>query len=97
MALKVTNVYELKYYKDYLEKYKNLYDEDVNNLIDTIKLSAIYWQGEDGNNFRDNLYSLIGSDIECISNEMNAEIEYLSRLIAVLENAQEQIKNRLNE
>ena len=96
MALKVTNVNELKYYKDYLEKYKNLYDDDIDNLIDTIKLSAIYWQGEDGNNFRENLYSLIGSNLQCISNEMNAEIEYLSRLIAVLENAQEQIKNRLN-
>lgn len=96
MALKVTNISDLKYYKDQLTKTKVSYDESIDKLIDTIKLSAIYWQGEDGNNFRENLYSLVGSDLKCISKEMNAEIDYLNKLIIVLENAQEQIKSRLN-
>jgi hypothetical protein len=96
MALRVTNINELKSYKDYLVKYKNAYDETIDRLVDSIKLSAIYWQGEDGSNFRDKLYSLIGTNLNSVSNEINAEIEYLDKLILVLENAQEQIKHRLN-
>ena len=96
MALKVTNLNELKYYKDSLAKCQNSYEETIDRLIDSIKLSAIYWQGEDGNEFRDKLYSLIGSNLNSVSTEMNAEIEYLEKLIVVLENAQEQIKHRLN-
>lgn len=96
MALKITNISDLKYYKGQIEKAKIEYDETIKNLMDTIKLSAIYWQGEDGNTFRDNLYSLIGIDLNTISKEMNAEIDYLNRYITILENAQEQIKSRLN-
>ena len=96
MALKVTNINELKYYKDSLAKCHNSYEDTIDKLVDTIKLSAIYWQGEDGNEFRDKLYSLIGSNLNSVSTEMNAEIEYLDKLVLVLENAQEQIKNRLN-
>ena len=96
MALKVTNLSEIKDYESYLEKCKIAYEDVLDRLLDTIKFSAIYWQGEEGNNFRDNLYSLIGIDLNCISTEMKAEIEYLNKLIMVLENAQEQIRNRLN-
>ena len=96
MALKVTNVNELSYYKDHLEKNKVAYDDTIDKMLDAIKLSAIYWQGEEANQFREKLYSLIGVDLNCISTEMKAEIEYLNKLVAVLENAQEQIKSRLN-
>lgn len=96
MALKTTNVNELKYYKSQLEKTKTLYEESIDGLTDTVKVTALYWQGIDGNNFRSNLYSLIGNDLSCITKELTAEIEYLNKLIIVLENAQEQIKSRLN-
>lgn len=96
MALKLTNINELKSYKTKIEKSKLEYDETIKHLMDTIKLSAIYWQGEEGNLFRDNLYSLVGVDLNVISNEMKAEIDYLNRLITILENAQEQIKSRIN-
>ena len=96
MALKVTNINELKYYKTQIEKARNAYDETIKGLTDSIKMTAVYWQGFDGDQFRSNLYSLIGKDLNCISKEMTAEIEYINKLIAVLENAQEQIKSRLN-
>ncbi len=96
MALKTTNVNELKYYKSQLEKTRKLYEDTIDSLIDTVKMSAIYWQGFDGNDFRLKVYGFIGKDLNCISKEINAEIEYLNKLIIVLENAQEQIKNRLN-
>ena len=96
MALKLTNINELKSYKTKIEKSKLEYDETIKHVMDTIKLSAIYWQGEEGNLFRDNLYSLVGVDLNVISNEMKAEIDYLNRLITILENAQEQIKSRIN-
>ena len=96
MALKTTNVNELKYYKSQLEKTKTLYEESIDGLTDTVKVTALYWQGIDGNNFRSYLYSLIGNDLSCITKELTAEIEYLNKLIIVLENAQEQIKSRLN-
>ena len=96
MALKTTNVNELKYYKSQLEKTKQLYEDTLDGLIDSVKMSAIYWQGLDGNNFRSKVYGLIGKDLNCISKEITAEIEYLNKLIIVLENAQEQIKSRLN-
>ena len=96
MALKITNVNELKYYKDGLIKCQNTYEEITNKIIDAIKLSAIYWQGEDGNEFREKLFSLIKSNKSIYFTELDAEIEYVNKLIIVLENAQEQIKNRLN-
>ena len=96
MALKITDLAELKYYKIQLERTKASYDEVINNLYKTIKNSALYWQGEDGNIFRRKIYSLLKYELLCISKEMNAEIEYLGKIILVLENAQEQIKNRLN-
>ena len=79
MALKVTNVNELRYYKDGLSKYKEMYNETIDRLIDSIKLSAIYWQGQEGNELRDKLYSLIGTNLGCVSTEINAEIEYIIR------------------
>lgn len=96
MALKITDIAELKYYKVELERTKAAYDEVISNLLNTIKASALYWQGEDGNILRERLYLLIKYELQCVSKEINAEALYLGKIIAVLENAQEQIKNRLN-
>ena len=96
MALKVTDIGDLKRYKLQLDKINTSYDEVINNLLRTIKTSSLYWQGEDGDLFREKLYSLITYELKCISREINAESEYLGKIVLVLENAQEQIKNRLN-
>ena len=96
MALGYTNIEELKSYKEELVKTKDVYDDTIDNLMDVVKMSAIYWQGIEGNLFRAKLYGLIGADLNSISSEMKAEIEYINKLIIVLENAQEQIKSRLN-
>lgn len=96
MALGAVNIEQLKAYKDELLKTKKMYDESISSLMDVVKLSAIYWQGIEGNLFRAKLYGLIGADLNCVSSEMNAEIEYINKIILVFENAQEQIKSRLN-
>lgn len=96
MALKVTDIGELKYYKMQLKRTKDSYDDVIRNIMSTIKNSSLYWQGEEGENFRSNLYSLVSRDLNCISKEINAEVEYLGKIVNVLENAQEQIKNRMN-
>ena len=96
MALKVTDLGEIKYYKVQLERTKNAYDEVINNLLKTIKDSELYWQGEDGNLMRSKLYSLISNELRCISKEINAEADYLGKIILVLEEAQEQVKGSLN-
>ena len=96
MALQTLNINELKYRKDRLSSFKDNYDEVLNNLLDEVKMIAFYWQGSNSNNLRTELYKLIGKDLNNISNEINAEVEYLKKLILVLENADEQIKNRLN-
>lgn len=96
MALTVTNINELRNYKSQIEKTMNSYNDKIKELTDTVKNTSLYWQGEDGEVFRTNLYSLIDNDLNCISKEMAAELEYLKKLIIVLENAQEQVKSRLN-
>ena len=96
MALGAVNIEELRSYRDELLKTKEVYDDTINSLMDVVKLSAIYWQGIEGSLFRAKLYGLIGADLNSISSEMNAEIEYINKIIMVFENAQDQIKSRLN-
>ena len=96
MALKVTDIGELKYYRVQLSRSYESYDYVIKNILDSIKDSALYWQGEDGEVFRERLYSLVSHDLNCISKEIKAEADYLGKIITVLENAQEQVKNRLN-
>ena len=96
MALQTINLSELKYRQDRLTSLKDSYDETLNNLMDEVKMIAFYWQGNDSSLLRNELYKLIGTDLNNISNEIEAEIDYIKRLILVLENANDQIKNRLN-
>ena len=96
MALQVVNVDELKQHKEKINNYKNAYDSKLRELLDLIRSISIYWQGVESDNFRNELYSIIRSNFNIVSVEMNAEVEYLNKLILVLENAQEQIKNKLN-
>ena len=96
MALQIINIQELKNGQEKLSILKENYDETIKKLLDEVKMIELYWQGNSSNNLRNELNKLIGTDLNNISNEINAEVEYLKRLILVLENADEQIKNRLN-
>ena len=96
MALKITNIDDIKNYKSELEKDKAAYDDVINKLTNIIKTSAAYWQGEDGDAFRERLYGFIANELNIISKEIGAEINYLGKVILVLENAREQIKSRVN-
>ena len=96
MALRISNIDDIKYCREELEKDRRRYDEVINKLINTIKMSAVYWQGEEGDQFREELYSLIMNELRVISKEINAESNYLRKVIIVLENARNQIKSRLN-
>lgn len=96
MALQTININELKYHQDKLSSLKDSYDETLRKLLDEVKMIALYWQGNDSATLRNDLYKLIGSDLNIISSEIEAEVEYINKLILVLENASEQIKNRLN-
>ena len=96
MALHITNINELNNYNVELVEAKKDYDETINNLLLSIKETEDYWQGEDGDNFREQIYGVINKDLKAISKEFEAEIIYIKKLQMVLENAQEQIKSRLN-
>ena len=97
MALTITNIDELRNYKNQIEKTKISYDSPLAiSATEIFKENEDYYYHKDGEVFRTNLYSLIDNDLKCISKEMSAELEYLKKLIIVLENAQEQVKSRLN-
>lgn len=96
MALHITNINELNNYNVELIEAKKSYDETIKKLLLSIKQTEDYWQGEEGNSFREQIYNVINKDLTAISNEFEAEIFYIKKLQQVLENAQEQIKNRLN-
>lgn len=96
MALKIANIDNLKNYRNQLDKVKVSYDETINKLLKTIKMSSLYWKGEDGDIFREKLYTLITQDLKCISKEIKAEADYINKIVIVLENTREQVKSRLN-
>lgn len=96
MAVQVTNINELKNSEITITNAKVSYDEALKKLSDAIKITEFSWQGEDGMKFREDLMALINNDLKDVSEEMNSEINYLKKIHTILENAQEQVKNRLN-
>lgn len=96
MALKIANIDNLKQYKNQLDKVKISYDETINKLLKTVEMSSLYWKGEDGDMFREKLYSLITQDLRCISKEIKAEADYINMIVMILEHTREQVKSRLN-
>ena len=96
MAFREINLNELDEYYKQIQKYSTEYNECLEELINTIRMTAVYWRGEEGDTFRDKIYTLVGSSFDGVSKEMNVEMEYIKRLKVVLESAQEQIKNRIN-
>lgn len=97
MALQITNINELKVAKDNIKDAKESFDSTITVLKDNINSIQSYWQGEDAFNFQNKVISIIDNDLALELEEMAFEIKYLDRIISVLDNAQEEVKKRLND
>ena len=96
MSLQITNINNIKESSSLIVNAKNSYDTALKELVNAVKSTELSWTGEDAYNFRQEVYNIIVKELYSISDEMNIEATYLKRLTYVLENAQEQVKNRLN-
>ena len=96
MSLTVTNIESIKNSKDKIISAKKSYDETLKILSHTIKFTEFSWQGKNADDFRTAVNNLIQGDLESVSKELEVEINYLTKLSTVLENAEEQVKQRLN-
>ena len=97
MALQITNVNELKNAKTLIETSKKSYDESLDSLRNAIIEIQNYWQGEDSIEYQDKVLNLVNRELSHESTELEFEVKYLNRIITVLDNAQDQIKKRLND
>ena len=96
MALQVTNLDVMKKSEIDITEAKNSFDETTNNLRKSIKTMELYWNDRDGYELREKMLGFIDSNIKNISEEMENEIKYIKKVYMILENVQEQVKNRLN-
>lgn len=96
MSLTVTNIESLKSASARIKAVKKSYDDTLKVLTDTIKITEFSWQGKNADDFRSEVNKLISEDIESVSKELEVEINYLTKVSAVLENAEDQVKKRLN-
>ena len=95
MSLQITNIEELKNSKVQITKEKELYQDTILDLENAIKETNITWNGNESDDFREKTLTLVDK-LKKVEDEMTYEINYLDKIIAVLENAQEQVKNKLN-
>ena len=96
MALKITNLDALKTYEAKIKSAKAEYDQALKKLKSAVMSTEDSWDDRDGYDFRDKLIKLINTDLKIVSDEMNFEVQYLKKSSAVLENTQQEVKNRLN-
>ncbi len=95
MSLQITNIEELKNSKIQIAKEKELYQDTLLDLENAIKETQITWNGNESDDFREKTLAIVNK-LKNVENEMTYEVNYLDKIIVVLENAQEQVKNRLN-
>ena len=96
MSLTITNIENVKNAKEKIKSAKKSYDESLKLLSHTVKFTEFSWQGKNADDFRTEVNKLINGDLENVSKELEVEINYLTKLSTVLENAEEQVKQRLN-
>ncbi len=96
MALTIVNLDEIKKAELEISDAKTNYDDSLKLLKDTINNTINFWQGEDADLYRERVNHLIDNELSNASYEMEYEKAYLNKVSTVLENAQEQVKNRLN-
>lgn len=96
MALQIANIELMKKSSVDIAKAKDTYDDALKEIENAIKSTENSWNDQDGNDFREKVMLLLDNDFKDISEEMGFEINYIKKVSTVLENAQEQVKNRIN-
>ena len=96
MPIQKVNIGEMKYYSNQIKKAKTSFDDSIKLLKQTIAFTEFSWTGTEADEFRQNVSSIIKNDLSKISKEFEIEIKYLDKVSSVLENAEEQVKKRLN-
>lgn len=96
MALQIANIGLMKKSSVDIENSKNTYDDTLKEIENAIKSTENSWNDQDGNDFREKVMLLLDNELKDISEEMEFEINYIKKVSTVLENAQEQVKNRIN-
>jgi uncharacterized alkaline shock family protein YloU len=96
MALQITDINVLKNSEVEISKAKAEYDDILKNLENAVKSTENSWNDKDGVEFRTKVLNLINNDLKEMSMEMEFEINYLKKIAMVLENAQQEIKKRIN-
>ena len=97
MALQITNIDRLKNSKIIIEKAKTSFEEEMKILNDATIEIGNNWQGEDSSVIQNKIVDIINKELTNEKGEMMFEMKYLDRIIFVLENAQNEVKKRLNE
>lgn len=97
MALHITNIDQLKKSKLAIENAKQSYSEHLDILKNAVIEIRDCWQGEDSLEFQNKLIEIIKDNLALELSEMDFEVRYLNKITTVLENAQDQVKKRLNE
>ncbi len=96
MSIQKSNISEMKYYSNQIKKAKTSFDDSLKLLKQTIAFTEFSWTGVEADEFRQNVSSVINNNLSKITKEFEIEIKYLDKVSSVLENAEEQIKKRLN-
>lgn len=97
MALQIANISEIKEIESAIKDAKNNYDEALKNLKNAVSKLDEMWKGQDADVLRNKINELVNNEFTETSNELEFEINYLSKIAFTLQNAQEQIRSRLVE
>lgn len=96
MALQISNINNLKESYALLSIAKSSYDNTLRDLANAVKNTELFWRGEDAFKFRRDLFEILTKNLLATTEEIDIEMKYLKKLSMVLENAQEQVKSKLN-
>ncbi len=96
MALQITDLSVLRSSVMEIKNAKSEYDEILKNIIDAVKSTETAWNDKEGIEFRTKVLNLLEHDLKDMSLEMEFEVNYIKKITMVLENAQQEIKKRIN-
>ncbi len=96
MSLTVTNIENLKTAKSKIISAKKSYEDTLEIIKNTVKFTEFSWQGKNADDYRAEVNEIIDKDLESVVKELEIEINYLNKITQVLENAEDQVKQRLN-
>ena len=96
VALQITDLSVLKSSEAEIRAAKAEYDEILKNIENAIKSTENAWNDKEGIEFRTKVLNLLEHDLKDMSTEMEFEVNYIKKITMVLENAQQEIKKRIN-